>query len=171
MFRGVSREIGQVSRDIGRVSRDIGQISLCLDTFLEILDKFREIPTRFHFVFVQYHLVSVQCVQEFVQYPVMLPLNRVVPGAFRDTFRPHNISFRRISFLQGRENVELARERRKERLYRDKLRTALVYEMVPRTGIEPARLAALDPKSSASANFATSACQTSLAGLKHKYRI
>ena len=31
--------------------------------------------------------------------------------------------------------------------------------MVPRTGIEPARLAALDPKSSASANFATSACE------------
>ena len=30
-------------------------------------------------------------------------------------------------------------------------------KMVPRTGIEPARLSTLDPKSSASANFATSA--------------
>ena len=29
--------------------------------------------------------------------------------------------------------------------------------LVPRTGIEPARLSTLDPKSSASANFATSA--------------
>jgi hypothetical protein len=30
-------------------------------------------------------------------------------------------------------------------------------KMVPRTGIEPARLSTLDPKSSASTNFATSA--------------
>lgn len=31
--------------------------------------------------------------------------------------------------------------------------------LVPRTGIEPARLSTLDPKSSASANFATSALE------------